>query len=40
MLFYGQTPELMFFKTSSIGRKDVSSKDINNKDVNSIDISS
>jgi hypothetical protein len=40
MLFYGQSPELMFFKTSGVGRKDVSSKDVNNKGVESIDVSS
>jgi hypothetical protein len=40
VLSYGQSPELTFFKTSGVGRKDISSKDISNKDVGSIDVSS
>jgi hypothetical protein len=40
VLSYGQSPELTFFKTSGVGRKNVSSKDVNNKDVGNINVSS
>jgi hypothetical protein len=39
VLSYGRSLELTFFKTSGVGRKDVSSKNINNKNVSSIDLS-
>jgi hypothetical protein len=39
VLSYGQSLELMFFRTSDVSCKDVSSKDISNKDVGSIDVS-
>jgi hypothetical protein len=39
VLFYGQSPELTLFRTSGVGRKDVSSKDVSSKDVGSIDVS-
>jgi hypothetical protein len=40
MLSYSQSLELTFFKTSGVGRKDVSSKEFSNKNVGSIDVNS
>jgi hypothetical protein len=40
VLSYGRSSELTLFRTSGVGRKDVSSKDVSNKDVGSINVSS
>ena len=40
MLSYSQSSKLMFFKTSSVGRKDVNSKEFSNKDIDSINVDS
>jgi hypothetical protein len=38
MSSYGQSPELTFFGTSGVGRKDVGSREFSSKDVGSIDV--
>jgi hypothetical protein len=38
MSSYGWSLELTFFKTSGVGRKNVSSKNVSSKDVGSIDV--